>query len=343
MKVPIVSIIGKPNVGKSTFFNRLTKTRLAITADEAGTTRDRIFYKVSHPELDFFLVDTGGLDFSKNEGSIEDDMQAQAKIAVQDADLILFMISSTEGLTKDDFRAAEHLRKHNKNASVILVANKCDNPLQEGELAELFTLGLGEPVAISAVHNQGIDKLTHQVIKGLKERHFLVKSDETYKKNRLEEQKHPNIAIVGRPNVGKSSTINALLNEDKLIVSNIPGTTRDSTDSLIKHKSKTYNFIDTAGLRRRSQVKKGIETFSVLRTLAAIERCDIAILMLDSTDEISHQDQQIAHTILEANKGMIIVANKWDLKDDEAEDEDEKKEVDAKRLEAKEKKKDGKK
>ena len=324
MKIPIVTIVGKPNVGKSTFFNRLAGARVAITTKEAGTTRDRIFYKIKHPEMDFFLVDTGGLEFEKKADlDIEDDIQKQARVAIEESDLILFMVSNREDLTNYDFKAAEHLRRESNKKPVILVANKCDHHVNESDLAHMYELGLGTPHPISAIHNTGIERLMNEIVRILKERHFLTKGSKPYKETDKFDKTHLNIALVGKTNVGKSSIVNALLNQEKLIVSHIPGTTRDSTDSLIRHEGGDYNFIDTAGMRKRGKVKKGIEHFSVLRTLSSIQRCDVALLVIDSSKEVSHQDQQIANTILKENKGLIILANKWDIKKDSDQSEEE--------------------
>lgn len=320
MKIPIVTIVGKPNVGKSMFFNRVVGSRLAITTEESGTTRDRIFYKVENPEMDFFLVDTGGLEFeAKANIDIEDNMQKQARIAIEESDLIIFMVSNSdrEGLTANDFKAAEMLRKASNKKPVILVANKCDHPIHESELAHMFELGLGNPFPVSAIHNTGVDILISEIIKTLKSRHFLTKDSKEYKASDKFEEKLLNVALVGKTNVGKSSIINALLNQEKLIVSDIPHTTRDSTDSIIRHDGKDYNFIDTAGMRRRGKVERGIEHFSVLRTISSIERCDVALLVIDSSKEVSHQDQQIANTVLESDKGLIVLANKWDIESED--------------------------
>ena len=326
MKIPIVTIVGKPNVGKSTFFNRLAGSRIAITAQEAGTTRDRIFYKMEHPEMDFFLVDTGGLEFEKQaDTDIEDDMQKQARIAIDESDLVIFMVNSKEDFSSHDFKAAEFLRKQSNKKPILLVANKCDQPINEIDLAHMYELGLGEPLPISSLHNTGIERLISAVIKNLKERHFLSKGDKEYKESEKFDESHLNIALVGKTNVGKSSIINALANQDKLIVSDIPHTTRDSTDTVIRHKGKDYNFIDTAGMRRSGKIGTGIEHFSVLRTLSSIERCDVALLVIDSSKEITHQDQQIANAILKENKGLIILANKWDIKKDKDETEEKRK------------------
>lgn len=304
-------------MGKSTLFNKIIGSRIAITTDEPGTTRDRIFYKVEHPKIDFFLVDTGGLDFGKGENDIENDMQLQARVAIEEADLILFVVDSKNPLMADDFQAAELLRKKAGSKPVFLIANKCDKILGDGELAEFYKLGLGDPHQVSALHRTGLDMLLGEIVKTLEKRDFITKESLLHKQEYKIEEEHRNIAIVGRPNVGKTSLINALLNKEKLIVSDVPGTTRDSTDSLIQHKGKNYNLIDTAGLKRPGKTKLGIEKFSALRSMASIERCDVALLVLDSSQPISHQDQQIANYILKASKGLIILANKWDLNKEE--------------------------
>ncbi len=312
MKTPIITIVGRPNVGKSTLFNKIIGARVAITAAESGTTRDRLFHKVIHPAIDFFLVDTGGLEFGKGENTIEDDMQAQSRIAMEEGDLVIFMVDGKTGIHGQDYKAAELLRKKVKKP-VFLVVNKCDQYLDEAQLAEYYALGLGQPHQVSAMHKAGIDMLVDNLIISLKERHFITKDDKQYSKMMKWEDAHTQVAMVGKPNVGKSSLINALLNKNKLIVSDIPGTTRDSTDSLIKHKEKEYNFIDTAGLKRPGKTDRGIEKFSALRSMASIERCDIALLVLDSSIPISHQDQAIASYIVEAGKGLVILVNKWDI------------------------------
>jgi len=313
MKVPIITIVGRPNVGKSTLFNKIIGSRIAITTDEPGTTRDRIFYKVEHPEIDFFLVDTGGLDFGKGDNTIESDMQLQVRVAIEEADLILFIVDSKTSLTGDDFKTADLLRKKAGGKPVFLVANKCDRALEDAELAEFYKLGLGEPHQVSALHRTGLDGLLGEIVETLRKRDFVMKGSKLDKLEDRLVERHRNIAIVGRPNVGKTSIINALLNKEKLIVSEIPGTTRDSTDSLIQHKSKNYNFIDTAGLKRPGKTKMGIEKFSALRSMVSIERCDVTLLVIDTSEPIGHQDQQIANYILKSGKGLIILANKWDI------------------------------
>lgn len=296
------------------FFNRMIGSRVAIISEDAGTTRDRIFRKIEHPEMDFFLVDTGGLEFeTKADIDIEENMQKQARIAIEESDLVIFMISGNSDLTGNDFKAAELLRKASNKKPILLAVNKCDHPMDEVDLAYVFELGLGNPTAISALHNIGIDKLIDEIIRTLKNRHFLTKDSEQYKELIKSEESLLSVALVGKTNVGKSSLINALLNQEKLVVSATPHTTRDSTDSIVRHQGREYNFIDTAGMRSRGKIGKGIEHFSVLRTISSIERSDVAILVIDTSDELSHQDQQIARAILDAKKGLIILANKWDI------------------------------
>lgn len=313
MKIPIISIIGKPNVGKSTLFNRISGKRIAITTEIAGTTRDRIFNKIEHPELDFFMVDTGGIEVGGKDGSIESNIQAQTRIAMTESDLILFLVDARTDMTKDDLHAVELLRKHSGQKSVLLVAGKCDGPVDKSKLASLYKLGMGEPFPISGLHGFGVDKLVAEIIARMKGRHFITKDNPEYKKEQDFAASHLNIALVGRPNVGKSSIVNALLNQEKLIVSDIPGTTRDSVDSTVQHNLKQYNLVDTAGLRRHKNVDVGIEQLSVMRTLSAIERCEVVVLVLDSHEKVLDQDQQIANLILRSNKGVILVANKWDI------------------------------
>jgi GTP-binding protein len=322
MKTPIITIVGRPNVGKSTLFNKIIGSRIAITAEESGTTRDRLFHKVNHPVMDFFLVDTGGLEFGKGENTIEDDMQLQSRVAMEEGDVILFIVDSKTGPQGMDYKAADLLRKKIKKP-VFLIVNKCDSFLEDVQLAEFYALGLGQPHQVSALHKTGIDALLDLIVMSLRERHFITKQDKDYKKIANWESTHTQIALAGKPNVGKSSLINAFLNKDKLIVSDIPGTTRDSTDSLIRHKEKEYNLIDTAGLKRPGKTGRGIEHFSALRSMASIERCDVALLVLDSSKPISHQDQAIASYIVEAGKGIVIVANKWDIPQGENKSSDE--------------------
>lgn len=326
MKTPVVAIVGKPNVGKSTFFNRLAGARVAITCEEEGTTRDRIFRHIVHPQMDFLLVDTAGLRFDKPSGeeeNLEVNIQKQTRLAIEEADLIFFMVNHHEALTAQDYQATELLRVASNKKPVLLVINKCDHSVSESELASYYELGLGDPYPVSAVHNTGIDPLVRATVKILKERHFLVKKDPQYKKAEKQDRSHPQVALVGRTSVGKSSLINALLNEEKRIVSPTPGTTRDSADSLIRHQNKDYNFIDTAGLRKRGKISQKADYYSFLRALTTIDLCDVALLVLDSSRPIARQDQQIADMIVSSGKGLILLINKWDIKkENSGKDED---------------------
>lgn len=301
-----IAIIGKPNVGKSTLFNRIIGKRYAITADIAGTTRDRIFQKTKLDDTEILLVDTGGLEFGKKE-NIEADVQTQANIAIQDADLILFLIDLSTNLTTDDFTAASLLRKSKK--PTILIANKADNHEVEKNIYDAYELGLGEAIKVSAIHKTGIEELKLQIKNELKK---LPLKEKTKKNNTM-----INLCILGKPNAGKSSLVNAFLGEDKLIVSEIPGTTRDSNDIEINYQENIFNLTDTAGLRRRGKIEKGIEKYSTLRSLNAVEKSDIVVLLMDGNKGITAQDCHIVESALEEKKGLILVINKIDLIDEE--------------------------
>lgn len=302
---PTVAIVGRPNVGKSTLFNRLIGKRYAITSEIAGTTRDRVSQWWNCNGYEVLLVDTGGLG-SGAKGDIEEDVQSQAKIAIESADLIIFITNIAQTLTSDDFTAADILRKSKK--PVILVANKCDNPNLEEHVYNIYELGFGEAIAISAIHETGIEKLISVTEKALKELKF--SKDISPEKNKGE---FINLCILGKPNTGKSSLVNALIGEDKNIVSNIPGTTRDTVDTEITFNNKKYNLIDTAGLRRSGKIEQGIEKFGALRVINAIERSDIVLLVMDGNEKISKQDCHIVQKALEREKGLILVINKVDL------------------------------
>lgn len=324
MRIPTVAIIGRPNVGKSTLFNVMTGSNTAVTDDIEGTTRDRIFKKVETPEIDFFLVDTGGIIIEKTNRSIEQDVQRQALMAIGEADIILFVVSKKEELLRQDLEIARMLRKKNQEYPILMVINKCDDTVEETELANYYQSGIAELMPISATHRRGTKKLMQWIVSACKKKHFITKDDERYQKILEEDTTKCHIAIVGKPNVGKSSLVNAWLNQERVIVSNVPGTTRDAIDSPIRIREKKYNLIDTAGIRRAGKIK-GLDKYSTLRTLAAIERCDIAVLVIDSSEPLSHQDQQIAHLITTAKKGMVLLANKWDLYQKSHEGEEEKK------------------
>jgi GTP-binding protein len=305
---PTVAIVGRPNVGKSTLFNRLIGKRYAITSEIAGTTRDRVSQWWDCNGYKVLLVDTGGLANDAKD-DIEEDVQSQAKTAIESADLIIFVTNIAQSLTADDFTAADILRKSQK--PVILVANKCDNPNLEEHVYNIYELGFGEPIAISAIHETGVEKLTSVTEKFLKDLKFN-KEDSQKKKDK----KFINLCILGKPNTGKSSLVNALLGENKHIVSNVPGTTRDTLDTEITFDNQKYNLIDTAGLRRRGKIEKGIEKFGALRVINAIERSDIVLLVMDGNERISKQDCHIVQEALEREKGLILIINKIDIFDD---------------------------
>lgn len=312
--VSTVAIVGRPNVGKSTLFNRLIEKRLAITAEEAGTTRDRITQKFDCNGYETLLVDTGGLEYGKKE-KIEADIQSQANVAIEEADIILFVVDIFSGLTVDDFTAANILRKSNKE--VILIANKSDNPEIEKNIYNIYELGFGEAIALSAIHKTGIDNLKFRIEKTLKKLKFKKTTSKTPSK-----EKFTNLCILGKPNAGKSSLINSLIGSEKVIVSDIAGTTRDATDTEITYNEKKYNLIDTAGLRRSGKRGRGIEKFSALRCITAIDRSDIVVLLIDIEEGITNQDCHIAQFALEAEKGLILAINKIDLMEKGEEERD---------------------
>lgn len=308
---PIVAIVGRPNVGKSTFFNRLLGQRKAIVEDLPGTTRDRLYGDTFWNGRTFTVVDTAGLLFEEQdltEGTpfveIARHVRQQAELAIEEADAILFLVDSEEGLTTADQEVADVLRLTNK--PIVLAANKADNPERALNAVEFYALNLGDPIPMSAYHGIGtgdvLDKLTES----------LPELDED------EIEADIKIAIVGRPNVGKSSLLNRLVGKNRSVVSDVPGTTRDTIDTLIEADGKRILLIDTAGIRRRGKIDQGIEKYSVLRAMRAIERADVALLLIDAAEGVTAQDQHIAGMVLEQLKGVAILVNKWDLieKDD---------------------------
>lgn len=312
-KTPIIAIVGRPNVGKSTLFNRLIGERHAVVAKEAGTTRDRISKKFNLEGHETMLVDTGGLEHGKQE-NIEENIQIQAKMAIEDADIILFVADITKDPTVDDYAAAEILRKSKK--PVIFVANKADTKKAEDLEHEFYELGFDKPIPISAIHNRGLEDLKKEVVKNLK------KIGPTAKKEKKKEDDEKiEICILGKPNAGKSSLVNALFGTDKVIVSDIPGTTRDSTDTEIEYDGKKFNLIDTAGLKKPGKIKVGIEKFSALRALQSVERSNVVVLLIDGEVGITSSDLHIAQHALEQEKGLIIAINKTDTFEDREEQE----------------------
>jgi len=298
MPKPIVAIVGRPNVGKSTLFNRLVGQRLAIVEDVPGTTRDRIYGNAEWRGAAFTLIDTGGLQVGATDDLVAQ-VQAQARIAIAEADVIVFMTDVMEGLTAGDEEIVPILRRSRK--PVILVANKADNRRLRLEATEFYQLGLGEPLPISALHGTGTGDLLDKIVAS-----FPVQVEE-------EEVEAVKVAIVGRPNVGKSSLLNAILGWERAIVHEEPGTTRDALDTFIEWDGEPVVLIDTAGIRRRGRIAPGVEKYSVLRALRAIDRADVALLLIDAVEGVTDQDTHIAGYILEEAKGVVIVVNKWDL------------------------------
>lgn len=299
MSKPILAVVGRPNVGKSTFFNRIIGERKAIVEDVPGVTRDRIYAETEWNGREFAIIDTGGIEAS-TDNPILSQMRDQAVVAMDMADLILFMVDGKEGLTTADIEVGAILRRTGKK--VILVVNKIDNPSKMPDtIYDFYELGLGEPIPISSANMLNIGDLLDEIVSGFPDKDY--EADEENIK----------LAIIGKPNVGKSSLVNALTKENRVIVSPIAGTTRDSIDTPFSFEGNDFTLIDTAGLRRRSKVYDSIEKFSVIRAIAAIERCDICILMIDAMEGITEQDKKIAGIAHEAGKGMMIVINKWDL------------------------------
>ncbi len=307
MTKPLVAIVGRPNVGKSTLFNRLVRHRLAIVEDIPGTTRDRVYADASWWGHDFTVIDTGGLE-PRPESGLHQQVKRQVELAVDEADVIVLMVDVLDGVTPADLEAADLLRKSGK--SVVLVANKVDSHQRQAEALEFYELGLGEPVPVSAYHGRGIDRLLDRLAPLLP-----AASAEPETPGLLK------VAIAGRPNVGKSMLFNALLGQERVIVDESPGTTRDAIDTRFTYEGQPVLLIDTAGIRRRGRVETGIEQYSVLRALRAVDRADVALLVIDISEGMTDQDLHIAGYIRQAFKGMVLVANKWDLAEDMSQQE----------------------
>ncbi len=320
MSKPIVALVGRPNVGKSTLFNRIVGRRVAIVEDLPGTTRDRLYADADWGGADFIVVDTGGLVVEDKKGhalrikqappiaqtvGVEsglflDQMRGQAQIAIAEAEVVVFLVDAEAGLTPSDQEVAEVLRRTEK--PVILAVNKADNDRRRADAVEFYVLGLGEPIPISALHGHGTGDLLDLIVKALPP----IEVDE-------DEDTRVRVAIVGRPNVGKSSLLNRLLGQERVIVSEVPGTTRDAIDTEIEFEGEQIVLIDTAGIRRRGKISPGVEKYSVLRALKAINRADVCLLLIDAQDKVTAQDQHIAGYILDEAKSVVVVLNKWDL------------------------------
>ena len=299
MSKPVVAIVGRPNVGKSTLFNVLAGEMISIVKDTPGVTRDRIYADVDWLDREFTLIDTGGIEPDSRD-IILSQMREQAQIAIDTADVIIFITDVKQGLVDSDSKVADMLRRSGK--PVVLVVNKVDNfDKYMADVYEFYNLGIGDPIPVSAVSKLGIGDMLDEVIK-----HFPEDSDGD------EEDDRPKIAIVGKPNVGKSSIVNKLVGKNRVIVSDIAGTTRDAIDTTIKYNNKEYVFIDTAGLRRKNKIKEEIERYSIIRTVAAVERADIVIIVIDAIEGVTEQDAKIAGIAHERGKGIIVAVNKWD-------------------------------
>ena len=305
MSRPIVAIVGRPNVGKSTLFNALAGQKISIVKDYPGVTRDRIYADVTWLDNQFTMIDTGGIEMDTKDMMLAH-MRQQAEIAIETANVIMFVVDLKQGLVDADFKVADMLRRSHK--PVVLVVNKVDSFERDmADVYEFYNLGIGDPHPISAASMLGLGDMLDEVIS-----HFSKEQMEE------EEDDRPRVAIVGKPNAGKSSIINKLLGEERVIVSDIAGTTRDAIDTEVVYHDKEYVFIDTAGLRRKSKIKEELERFSIIRTVAAIERSDLVVLVIDAEEGVTEQDAKIAGIAHERGKGIIVCINKWDLieKDD---------------------------
>ena len=297
---PVVAVVGRPNVGKSTFFNVMAGERLSIVKDTPGITRDRIYADVDWAGHDFTLIDTGGIEPDSND-IILSQMREQAQIAIDTADVIIFMTDVRQGLVDADSQVALMLRKSKK--PVVLTVNKVDSfQKMQADVYEFYNLGLGEPFAISSAERTGLGDLLDKVISYFPER---TDSEE-------EDDDSIRVAVVGKPNVGKSSIINKLIGENRVIVSDIAGTTRDAVDTRVKHNGKEYVFVDTAGLRRKNKIKEDLEHYMIIRTIGAVEKADVTVMVIDATEGVTEQDAKIAGIAHDRGKGMIIAVNKWD-------------------------------
>ena len=303
MKTPTVCIVGRPNVGKSTFFNKLVGKKISIIEDTPGVTRDRIYGEVTYKNCKFNLIDTGGIDVSKE--LFNDEIKVQVEIGIIEADKIIFVVDGKEGLTANDYAVRDMLKKSQKE--VIVAINKTDSSSSKNHIYDFYELGFDNYIEISAEQNLGIADLLDEIVEG-------------FRKNEKEDVTKTKICVIGRPNVGKSSLVNALLNEDRVIVSNVAGTTRDSVDVNFTYNKKDYILIDTAGMRKKGKVYENIEKYSLLRSMRAIDRSDICLLVINREEGIIEHDKHIAGYAKDSGKGLIIVVNKWDTVEDKNND-----------------------
>lgn len=298
MSKPLVAIVGRPNVGKSSLINGLAERRVSIVEDIPGVTRDRIYCDVKWLDYEFTLIDTGGIEFRDTPDQMADGIRLQAQLAIEEADVILFVVDARSGVTHDDEIIASMLRRTGKK--VILAVNKVDSEKQEMDIYDFYTLGLGDPIGISAVNHLSFGDLLDRVTEGFP------------KLGERDEDAPIRAAIIGRPNVGKSTLINSLVGYERSLVADEWGTTRDAVDSLWKYNGREFILVDTAGMRRKGKISDTLERYSVIRSIRAIDNCDVAILVLDARDQVTEQDKKIAGYVHEAGKGLIILVNKWD-------------------------------
>ena len=307
MSIPTVALVGRPNVGKSTLFNKIVGKKISIIEDFPGVTRDRIYQTTTYNNKKFHLVDTGGLDASKL--AFNDEIKMQAEIAINDADIVVFIVDGKEGLTSNDLIVRDLLRKSKKE--VIVAINKVDVKTAKDNIYDFYELGFDEYIPISSIHNTGYIELMNAITKNFKEY-------EEEEDNRLK------FSFIGRPNVGKSSLMNALLNEERVVVSDVAGTTRDSIDSVLKYHNEEYILIDTAGMRKKGKVFESVEKYSLFRSLKSIDRSDICLVVINAEEGITEHDKHIAGYAIERGKGLIFVVNKWDTVKDKTINEYEK-------------------
>ena len=300
MKKPTVALVGRSNVGKSTLFNKLVGKKISITHDLPGVTRDRIYSEVIYGNYRFNLIDTGGIDVNKE--LFNDEIKIQVEIAIDESDVIIFLVDGTSGINQNDYVVCDMLRRSSKK--VIMAINKIDNKISTDYKYDFYELGFPNYIEISAEHSRGITELLDLIVSDFNEY------------SEIDEDKRVKFSIIGRPNVGKSSLVNALLGEDRAIVSDIAGTTRDSTDSILKYDGREFVVIDTAGIRKQGKIYENIEKYSLLRSMKAIDRSDICILVIDSEKGITSLDKHIVGMALDAGKGLLLVVNKWDVKNE---------------------------